>query len=523
MTHAHRLDCVADISRMHARERPDAVALDFKDRLTTYAELDERASRVANGLLALNQGPGARIGYLGKNLDRFWEVVLGTFKSRTVIVGLNWRLAAPELAFVIGDADCEVLFVGAEFHGVIDQILADLPQVKQVVAMDGGHPLWPDYEGWRDAQSPVDPMLPSADDDDILQVYTSGTTGLPKGVRLNNANYLSLFRNHATDVEPYGDRDVILIAMPFFHVAGINMGVGTLANGSRGVILPEVDPKEILRLIPAKGITQATLVPAVILAVTQQPEARETDFSTLKRITYGGSPIPEAVLRDATALMGCGFMQAYGLTETTGGPITYLPPADHDPARGKLRSCGRAAPGREIKVVDAEGRTLPPGQVGEILMRAPCVMKGYWKREEGNAEAFDAEGFFRSGDAGYFDDEGYLYIHDRMKEMIVSGGENIYPAEVENALAGHPAVQDVAVIGVPDDRWGEAVKAVVALKAGAVVEPAELIAYARERIAGYKLPKSVDFVATIPRNPSGKILRRDLRQPYWEGRDRQVN
>ena len=174
-------------------------------------------------------------------------------------------------------------------------------------------------------------------------------------------------------------------------------------------------------------------------------------------------------------------------------------------------------------MVDAEGRTLPPGQVGEILMRAPCVMKGYWKREEGNAEAFDAEGFFRSGDAGYFDDEGYLYIHDRMKEMIVSGGENIYPAEVENALAGHPAVQDVAVIGVPDDRWGEAVKAVVALKAGAVVEPAELIAYARERIAGYKLPKSVDFVATIPRNPSGKILRRDLRQPYWEGRDRQVN
>jgi acyl-CoA synthetase (AMP-forming)/AMP-acid ligase II len=523
VTHAHRLDCVADISRLHARERPDSVALDFKDRLTTYAELDERASRVANGLLSMGQPPGARIGYLGKNLDRFWEVVLGTFKSRTAIVGLNWRLAAPELAFVIGDAECEVLFVGAGFYDVVASILPGLPRVKQIVAMDGGHAEWPDFEAWREAQSATDPMLPSSDDDDILQVYTSGTTGLPKGVRLNNANYLSLFRNHATDVEPYGDRDVILIAMPFFHVAGINMGMGTLANGACGVILPEVDPKEILRLIPAKGITQATLVPAVILAVTQQPEARETDFSTLKRITYGGSPIPEAVLRDATALMGCGFMQAYGLTETTGGPITYLPPADHDPARGKLRSCGRAAPGREIKVVDADGRTLPPGQVGEILMRAPCVMKGYWKREEGNAEAFDAEGFFRSGDAGYFDEEGYLYIHDRMKEMIVSGGENIYPAEVENALAGHPAVQDVAVIGVPDDRWGEAVKAVVALKAGAVVEPAELIAYARERIAGYKLPKSVDFVAAIPRNPSGKILRRDLRQPYWEGRDRQVN
>lgn len=523
MSHAARLENVADISRLHARERPDAIALDFKDRLTTYAELDLRASQVANGLIAMRQLPGARIGYLGKNLDRFWDVVLGAFKSRTAVVGLNWRLAPPELAFVIGDAECEVLFVGEDFHSVVEAILTDLPKVKRVVAMNGGHAEWPSYEDWRGAQSSIDPALPSSDDDDILQVYTSGTTGLPKGVRLNNANYLSLFRNPPLDVEPYGERDVILIAMPFFHVAGINMGMSTLSYGAKGVILPDVDPQEILRLIPAKGITQATLVPAVILGLTQLPGAEATDFSTLKRITYGGSPIPEAVLLKATELMGCGFMQAYGLTETTGAPVTYLPPADHDPARGKLRSCGRPAPGREVKVVDGEGCALPPRQVGEILVRAPCVMKGYWKRDEGNAEAFDAEGYFRSGDAGYLDEEGYLYIQDRVKEMIVSGGENIYPAEVENALAGHPAVQDVAVIGVPDDRWGEAVKAVVACKAGASVEAAELIAYARERIAGYKLPKSVDFVATIPRNPSGKILRRDLRQPYWEGRDRQVN
>lgn len=523
MTHAHRLDSVADISRLHAKERPDAIALDYRDRLTTYGELDQRASQVANGLLGEHQGPGARIGYVGKNLDRFWEVVLGCYKSRTALVTLNWRLAAPELAFVIADADCEILFVGAEFYGVIDQIRSQLPRIKRVIAVDGGHAQWPAYEDWREGQSAIDPMLASKGDDDILQVYTSGTTGNPKGVRLNDTNYLSLFRNPPVDVEPLCERDVVLIAMPFFHVAGINMGMGTLANGARGVILPEVDPKEILRLIPAKGITQSTLVPAVILALTQLPEAQGTDFSSLKRITYGGSPIPEAVLRQATTLMGCSFMQGYGLTETSGGPVTYLAPADHDPARGKLRSCGRPAPGREIKVVDLEGRTLPAGQVGEILIRATCVMTGYWKREDSNAEAFDSEGYFRSGDAGYLDEEGYLYIQDRIKEMIVSGGENIYPAEVENAIAGHPAVQDVAVIGVPDDRWGEAVKAIIACKPGMSADAAEIIAYARERIAGYKLPKSVDFVASIPRNASGKILRRDLRQPYWEGRDRQVN
>jgi fatty-acyl-CoA synthase len=301
------------------------------------------------------------------------------------------------------------------------------------------------------------------------------------------------------------------------------MGMNTLAYGARGIVLETPDPAEILRLIPQKGITQGMAVPAVILAITQLPRAQAADFSALKRWTYGGSPIPEDVLSTATQLMGCGFLQAYGLTETTGGPVTYLPPADHAPERGKLRSCGKPAPMREVRVVDAQGRDVPAGEVGEIVVRSPIVMRGYWKRPEATAEAIDADGWFHTGDAGYFDAEGYLYIHDRIKEMIVSGGENIYPAEVENAIAGHPAVQDVAVIGVPDDKWGEAVKAVVALKPGARADAADVIAFARERIAGYKLPKSVDFVPALPRNPSGKILRRDLRAAYWEGRARQVN
>jgi len=314
----------------------------------------------------------------------------------------------------------------------------------------------------------------------------------------------------------------VLIAMPFFHVAGVNIGLLALAQGAHGIVLGETDPAEILRLVAAKGVTYAFLVPALILFVMQHPKAAETDFSSLKNISYGASPISDEVLLRAKKIFGCEFLQVYGLTETTGGG-TFLLPEDHEPARGKLRSCGRPAPGHEIRVVDGSGKPLAAGEVGEIQIRSNNVMKGYWNKQEATAKAVCPERWFSTGDAGFFDDEGYLYIHDRVKDMIVSGGENIYPAEVENAIMGHPAVADVAVIGVPDERWGEAVKAIVVKKPGVDAAPAEIIAYARERIAGFKLPKSVDFIDVLPRNPSGKVLRKDLRAPYWEGRARQVN
>jgi acyl-CoA synthetase (AMP-forming)/AMP-acid ligase II len=301
----------------------------------------------------------------------------------------------------------------------------------------------------------------------------------------------------------------------------VNMGLISLASGARGIILGDIDPQEILRLIAAKRVTYAFLVPAVILFLTQQPNVAQTDFSSLKAISYGASPISEELLRAASKLMGCGFIQLYGLTETTGGG-TCLAPSDHEPGLNKLRSCGRPLPGHDVKVVDGNGKTVAPGEVGEILIKSPNVMKGYWKKADATDKAIVSE-WFHTGDAGYFDEDGYLYIHDRVKDMIVSGGENIYPAEVENAIFGHAAVADVAVIGVPDPRWGEAVKACVVKKPGSNPSEAEIIAYARERIAGYKLPKSIDFLDALPRNPTGKILRRELRKPYWEGRDRQVN
>jgi len=517
-----RLKSVADITRVHAADRPQAVAVDFNDRLTTFGELDERANRVAQGLIASGQKPGSRVGYLGKNIDRYFEVLFGAFKSRTVIVGVNWRLAPPEIAYVLNDAGCEVIFVGKDFYSVIEKVRSDCPRLKTVIAMDDGHSDWPSYEDWRDVQSARDPMLPIAPEDDVIQLYTSGTTGHPKGVQLSNANYLGIMEcGEAMGLAVYTPDDVVLVAMPFFHVAGVNIGLLSIAQGARSIVLGDIDPQAILSLIETKRIGYAFLVPAVILFLTQQPNVRRVDFSSLKIVSYGASPIAEDLLRTAKEIMRCGFMQLYGLTETTGAG-TCLSPEDHDAGGGRLRSCGKAVPGLECRVVDGSGRVLPPREVGEIQIKGATIMKGYWNKPEATRKSV-VESWFATGDAGFFDEDGYLYIHDRVKDMIVSGGENIYPAEVENAVFGHPAVADVAVIGVPDERWGEAVKAIVVRKAGTDVTAAEIIAYARERIAGYKLPKSVDFVDTLPRNPSGKILRRELRDPYWEGRERRVN
>jgi len=310
--------------------------------------------------------------------------------------------------------------------------------------------------------------------------------------------------------------------MPLFHIAGSGWGLVGFYVGAKTIVMRDIVPPQILEAIPKYRITKALFVPAVLLFLLQTPGVQETDFSSLDLITYGASPIPLDLLRNALATFKCGFGQLYGLTETTGA-ITYLAPEDHDPnGTPRMRSCGKPLSTTEIKVVDPEGNALPAGEVGEIIVCSPQIMKGYWHLPEDTAQAIRGDWFY-TGDAGYFDEDGYLYIHDRVKDMIVSGGENVYPAEVESALFGHPAVADVAVIGVPDDRWGEAVKAIVVPRPGTNPTANELISFAREQIAGYKVPKSVDFAEALPRNPSGKILKRELRDPYWEGRERRVN
>ncbi|PKQ04596.1 MAG: acyl-CoA synthetase [Alphaproteobacteria bacterium HGW-Alphaproteobacteria-12] len=523
MFDAEHVKSAADITRMRAAVQGDAIAQVFEGRETSYGELDRRASQVAQALIADGCKPDTRIGFIGKSSDRYFEMLYGALKSKVVVVGVNWRLAPPEIAYVLNDSKTEILFVGAEFYDTVAKMLADCPTVRKVVALDGGRNDWVSFDDWRDGAKAEDPMLPSAPDDDVIQLYTSGTTGHPKGVQITNANYISIFAQGAGagwadwDVE-----DVVLVCMPLFHVAGVNIGVLGNLHGCRNVILKDIDPQEILKLIESEKLSVAFMVPAVLLFLLQQPSLASTDVSSLRQILYGASPIAEDVLRQAqNAFADARFVQVYGLTETTGG-ATHLPPDAHDPARGKLRSCGVPNPGMEIRVVDETGKAVATGAVGEIVIRGGSVMKSYWNRPDATADSM-RDGWFYTGDAGFFDEDGFLFIHDRVKDMIVSGGENIYPAEVENALFAHPAIADAAVIGVPDEKWGEAVKAIVVLKPGEEVAADGIIAFLKTQIASFKVPKSVDFTDALPRNPSGKILRRELRAPYWEGRERMVN
>lgn len=512
---------IADIPRHQAKVRGNEVAIWFEGQETNFRELEVRSNRVANGLLAEGIEPGDRVAFLGKNLGSYFEMLFGCTKVRATMAGMNNRLAAPELQFVLSDSEAKVLFVSEDFYDLVDQILDECPMIKKVFAIEGGHAEWTDFEKWRDGQSADDPGIETLPDDDVIQLYTSGTTGLPKGVQLTNANYTSFMEQAGhLDWAAYAEDDAVMLAMPLFHVAGVNIGVLSLHQGCKTVVLREIHPVVILDLIEQHKIAQAFWVPAVILMLTQTPGVRDRDFSSMKNITYGASPITQDLLLEAKEVFGCNFTQVYGLTESTGGG-TFLPPEAHDPSWGKLRSCGVPYPGTVIKCLDENDKEVPQGEVGEIVIQSGFIMKGYWKRPEASADAVK-NGYFYTGDAGFFDEDGFLFIHDRVKDMIVSGGENIYPAEVENAIFGHPAVADVAVIGIPSEKWGEEVKALIVPKEGENPSEADIIAWAKERIAGYKCPKSVEQIEVMPRNPSGKILRKDLREPYWEGVERRV-
>ena len=512
---------LADIPRHQASVRGNDVAIWFEGQETNFRELEVRSNRVANGLLAEGIEPGDRVAFLGKNLGSYFEMLFGCTKVRATMAGMNNRLAAPELQFVLSDSEAKVLFVSKDFYDIVDQVLDECPMIKRVIAIEGGRSDWTDYEKWRDGQSGDHPDITTLPDDDVIQLYTSGTTGLPKGVQLTNANYTSFMQQAGTlDWAGYDDDDTVMLAMPLFHVAGVNIGVLSLHQGCKTVVLREIHPVVILDLIEQHKIAQAFWVPAVILMLTQTPGVRDRDFSSMKTITYGASPITQDLLLEAKDVFGCQFTQVYGLTETTGGG-TYLPPEAHDPAWGKLRSCGVPYPGTIIKCVDENGDEVAQGDVGEIVIQSGFNMKGYWKRPEATEDAI-RNGYFHTGDAGFFDEDGFLFIHDRVKDMIVSGGENVYPAEVENAIFGHPGVADVAVIGVPSEKWGEEVKALIVPKEGENPSEADIIAWTKERIAGYKCPKSVEQIEVMPRNPSGKILRKDLREPYWKGIERRV-
>ncbi|MBA2282503.1 MAG: fatty acid--CoA ligase [Acidimicrobiia bacterium] len=516
------ISTIADIIRTHGRERGGSPALEVEGRTVTFAELDRRSNQVAQALRAVGIGEGERVAFIDKNSQEWFETTFALAKLGAVNVSVNWRLAPVEMAQIIDDAEAEVVIVGPEFIAHIEKVEQDLGRVHTIVAI-GGHARWTEYEAFVAPHPADDPGVSSDGSATAFQLYTSGTTGLPKGVMLTNDNFFKGAMDTAAHWR-FDESSVNLAMMPMFHIAGAGWSMVGLYFGCQTVVLRDIDPARILQVIEEFRITNAFMVPAVIQFLLMTPGVDTTDFTSLRALVYGASPITDKILVQGMATFGCEFIQVYGLTETTGA-ITQLDGTDHDPENRPqlLRSCGRPYPWVEMRIVDAQtGEDVPLGEVGELWTRSHQNMAGYWNNPEATAAAIDDDGWFRTGDAGYFDAEGFVYLHDRVKDMIVSGGENVYPAEVENALMKHPDIADVAVIGVPDDKWGEAVKAVVVRAEGSEVSEADIITFARGHLAGYKLPKSVDFSDVLPRNPSGKLLKRELREPYWAGAERNI-
>lgn len=515
-----------EIVREHARINPQTSAFTFGDEVISFAELDAGANRVAHALTALGVKHGERVAFLGKNHPLYFEALVGAARIGAVMTPVNWRLAAPEVAYILDNCEARVVFVGEGFAEMIERVRGQTPRIEHVIGIDAPEHSGPDYRKWKSEHPDTAPDLELTLADDALQLYTSGTTGRPKGAVMTHGSILSSRAGQEAETRNWQEPvegDVTLLAMPCFHISGTGTGIGTMVAGTNSIVLPEYDPAKALDLIDEYPISKIFLVPAAIQILLNHPRVTEVDFSRLKYITYGASPIPLELMKQAMEVLGCGFVQMYGMTETS-GTIVALDPEDHVPEGSpRMRSVGTPLAGVELKVIDEDGNEVPTGTVGEIATRSAKNMSRYWNNDAATHETIDADGWLRTGDAGYLDEDGYLYIHDRVKDMIISGGENVYPAEVENAVYAHPKVADVAVIGVPSEQWGEAVKACVVVKAGEELTEAEVIAHSREHIAGYKCPKSVDFIEALPRNPSGKILRRELRAPYWEGKDRAVN
>ena len=512
---------VGDVIRQRAAERPEKLAMIFGERRSSYQTLDERSYQVANALLDWDYGSDARIAYLGKNTDFYYELCFGAAKAGVPMVAVNWRLAAEEVEYILNDACVEAIFVETEFQPLIEACQRKCPRLKRLLSLDGDKPSA--YERWMVGYGSNDPRVSIDTQTTCLQMYTSVTTGKPKGVLLSHSCFMAQreLEYLAGDWTHWNDDDVNLVAMPVFHIGGTGWGFSAFFNGATNVIHAIPDAEWIIRDIGRHRITRLFAVPTFLQAIVETAKAMATPIDSVKYVVYGASPIPESLLKEAVSLFGCDFVQLYGMTEATGS-VTYLPPEDHDEnGNPRMTSCGKALPGMEIKICDPQGKELATGTTGEIWVKSNALMTGYWGKPEATAEVLE-DGWYKSGDAGYLDEDGYLYLQARSKDMIVSGGENIYPAEIESVLFAHPSVADVAVIGVPDDKWGETVKAIVVPAENETVSYDELIAFARSKIAGYKLPRSVDTIDTIPRNASGKILKYVLREPFWKEENRQI-
>lgn len=500
----------------HASARPDSPMLIQDGHTLTFKQGIEKSRRIAAWLSDKGVGKGDRVAILGENSLDHLLLLLSVSYIGAIFVPLNYRLAAPELADILEDAEAKLLLIG-------DSAMAPLKAEIQPLLGEGISLI--DALGEAEGVAETEPD-PSSDENILIQLYTSGTTGKPKGVQLDHQNVEALsistwvMQNHKPAV---GSTD--LVVAPLFHIGGLGSLLIPIMAGGAVLLHRQFDPEAVVADIERHSVNKLFMVPAMIQAVlTSIPNIRERNFNSLEQVSYGASPINPSLLSEAMDVFQCEFLQLYGMTETTGAVVALLP-EDHDRAlAGKpelLKSCGRGLAGVYVKICDSNGNTVPTGETGEIVIRSKTNTCGYWRRPD-ETEKSIKNGWVYTGDAGIMDEQGYIYIRDRIKDMVVTGGENVYPVEVEKVITGHPAIMEAAVIGVPDEKFGEALLAVCTLNKDYQLSADELIEYCRDKIAGYKIPRQLQLMDALPRNPSGKILKTELREPYWKNQQRQI-
>jgi fatty-acyl-CoA synthase len=487
---------------------PNNRAITFEGETWTYRELLDRVDRLAASLRDGGVGIGDRVAFLGTNHPSFFVTLFATARAGAIFVPLNFRLTPAELDFIINDSGVHTIVVGDDFKAAIAPVRESLPCTRYIGAESGDD----SWENLADILASTEPDIDdiTVDNDDVaLIMYTSGTTGRPKGAMLTHGNlaWNNINGLHALVV---GNDEVCLVVAPLFHIGALNVTtLVVMQKGGEIIIHATFDPGAALEAIEEYGVTNMFGVPAIYSFMCQHPKFETTDFSSVRLFVVGGAPVPEQLLKIYNG-KGIPFAQGYGLTETAPFSTFLLP----EYALEKVGSAGRPPLYSDVSVLDADGAPCPPGERGEICTRGPNVMAGYWNRPDATADAIDRDGWFHSGDLGYLDDEGFLFVVDRVKDMVITGGENVYPAEVESVLYEHPDVVEVAVIGLPDERWGEAVTAVVALKPDASLTLDELRTFGGDKLAKYKLPSRLETVDALPRNPAGKVLKFELRQRF---------
>ncbi|MGB3442108.1 MAG: fatty acid--CoA ligase [Actinophytocola sp.] len=506
---------VHEIVAHHAGASPDHIAVICEDRTVTYADLHHRSTRTANAMHRSGVEAGDRVAYLGKESEQYYDILFACAKAGAVLVPINWRLTPAEVHHILLDSGATLLFADDEFLDVTAKLTADLPRLRRIVPI-------PALGQWRGADD--HDLAPAFDDaQPIAQVYTSGTTGNPKGVVLAHRSFFAIkeaLTSAGLEWIDWRPDDVSLIGIPGFHIGGLWWSIQGFSAGITMVSVPVFAGHQAVGLIRELGITTACVVPAQMQMMLAPPRPRRADFASLRKVVYGGSPISEALLDRSIETFDCEFAQIYGLSES-GNTAVCLPPSEHVPGGPRMQAAGHPYPGVDIRIVDGDGNPLPSGEVGEVCLRTPAAMLGYWGLPDATAATL-VDGWLHTGDAGYLDDGGFLFIRDRIKDTIIVAGENVYPAEIENAVSAHPSVLEAAAVGVPHEHWGEVVHCFVVARPGETVTTRALVAFLRGRIADFKIPSSFETIDSLPRNPSGKILRRELRERFWRHLDRRV-